>query len=254
MLARLQAAFERQRQFTADASHELRTPLTIVELEASRALSAARSPQEYVRVLTVIQSENQLMSRLVNNLLTLARMDAGQVVLDMQPLDLSEVALEVLERLQPLAEKKGVQICPGELAELVVSGDRQYLVQMVSNLVENAIKYTGGEVPRVEVSCREYRTDRGTAAQLQVIDHGPGIPAEHLPHLFDRFYQVDQARTRNPGEEAEPGEQELAGAGLGLSIVQWIVQAHGGEIQVQSEPATGTTFTVLLPLSARRSD
>jgi signal transduction histidine kinase len=264
MLDRLQAAFDRQRQFTADASHELRTPLTIVNLETNRALASKRSPKEYEQALTVIRSENEFMTRLVNNLLTLSRMDAGQAVFNFEELDLSDVALEVVERLAPLAERNGVKLFTGQLPELRVSGDRQYLSQMIANLVENAIKYTGGPDPRVRLETG-FESDRqaggGQAGGIRfgfvsVEDNGPGIPAEHLPRIFDRFYQVDRARSHNPDDPhgLQPDEpagagQATAGSGLGLSIVQQIAQAHGGEVSVQSEAGQGTLFTVRLPLS-----
>ncbi len=247
MLDRLQAAFARQRQFTADASHELRTPLTIVELETSRALGANRSPDEYKQSMHVIQGENEMMTRLVNELLTLARMDAGQIRINAETLDLGEVALDVAERYTPLAARKGVEIEVGELDELPVSGDRQYLVQMAGNLVDNAIKY-GSDVSGGRVSldtCRR-TLDGQEYACLRVSDNGAGIPPEHLPHLFDRFYRVDQARSHNE-EEKEGGE--TSGSGLGLSIVQWIAHAHGGLVTVESQPGNGTTFEILLPLA-----
>ncbi len=247
MLDRLQAAFTRQRQFTADASHELRTPLTIVELETSRALGGSRSPQEYKQALQVIQSENETMTRLVNELLTLARMDAGQISVHAETLDLSELALDVAERYAPLAAHKGVKIRVGELEELPVRGDRQYLAQMAGNLVDNAIKYGAG-APDIQVNvetCRR-QVDGRAYACLHVSDNGPGIPPEHLPHLFDRFYRVDQARSRNENEEEN---EETSGSGLGLSIVQWIAQAHGGLVAVESKPGEGTTFEVLLPIA-----
>ena len=250
MLARLQAAFERQRQFTADASHELRTPLSIVELEAGRALSARRSSQEYERVLQVIKSENQFMIRLVNNLLTLARMDSGQVALNKEELDISDVALEVVERLAPLAHQQGVRLITGELPELPVLGDHQYLAQMISNLIENGVKYSSGESRQVEASTGWRETRNVKEAWLRIVDNGPGIPAEHLPLLFDRFYQVDKARTRLTSDAESEDDPELTGAGLGLSIAQWIAKAHDGEILVHSEPGGGSTFEVVLPLSS----
>ena len=249
MLARLEVAFERQRQFTADASHELRTPLTIIDLETSRALSSHRNQAEYERILKVIKSENQFMIQMVTNLLTLARMDAGQVVFQKQELDLSDVTLEVVERLAPLAVNEQVRLSVGDLPELPVLGDRQYLSQMLSNLVENAIKYSKGESSRVQVEAGSRETDRGAQAWVRVIDNGPGIPADDLPHLFDRFYQVDKSRTRNHSDEAG-SERALTGVGLGLSIAQLIAQAHGGEIHVQSEGGQGSTFEVSLPLVA----
>lgn len=252
MLARLQAAFERQRQFTADASHELRTPLTIVDLETSRALAAHRPAQEYERALGVIKSENQFMIRLVNNLLTLARMDAGQVILQKEVVDLSDVALEVVERLAPIALKEQVRLSTGELPELPVLGDRQYLAQMLSNLVENGIKYSSGENRSVAVETGTRDGKTGREAWARVTDNGQGIPPDHLPHLFDRFYQVDKARTQQDRDE-EPANGQASGSGLGLSIVQWIARAHGGEVQVTSEVGRGTTFEVRLPLEGNGS-
>lgn len=246
MLARLQIAFERQRQFTADASHELRTPLTIVELEASRALTSRRSGQEYQRALKVIQSENQFMIRMVNNLLALARMDAGQVALHLEGLDLGDVTLEAIERLAPLAASKGVSLIVNDFPKLIVRGDYQYLGQMLTNLLENAIKYSAdfGACVTVEMGTRQ--DDIGNQAWVRVSDNGPGIAPEHIPHLFDRFYQVDPSRSRpETGERSQ--EPASSGTGLGLSIALWIAQAHQGNITVQSELGKGSTFEAMLP-------
>jgi len=236
MLARLQTAFERQRQFVADASHELRTPLTIVNLETSRALAARRSPREYERALRVIHSENDFMSHLVNNLLTLARMDSDQLQLNKAPLDLSDVVVDSIERLTPLAARKKVKLETGDLPEARMLGDRQSLLQMVSNLIENGIKYTEGaeKVVCIETGVTDGRT------WLRVTDNGPGIAPEHLPHLFDRFYRVDQARARAVDEDSE----SPTGSGLGLSIIQLIAQMHDGEINVESTPGNGSSFEV----------
>jgi len=232
-LARLQTAFERQRQFVADASHELRTPLTIVNLESSRALASKRTAPEYQRALGVIRSENEFMAHLVNDLLTLARMDSGQAAMEKTPLDLSDIALEAVERLAPLAERRNVRLETGDLPEVTILGDRRYLLQMMSNLVENGIKYTGGTERRVYVETGL----QADSAWVRVSDTGPGIPPEHLPLLFERFYRVDKARAR--GDDDAQG-----GNGLGLSIVNWIVQAHNGEVRVESTPEAGTTFEV----------
>lgn len=238
MLARLQAAFERQRQFVADASHELRTPLTIVNLETSRALDAPRSQKEYQRALQVVHSENEFMSHLVNDLLTLARMDNGQVLLQKSPLDLSDVAVDAIERLAMLAERNQVRIETGDLPEARMLGDHQALLQMVSNLIENAIKYTAGDDKQVSVE-----TGVGdSCVWVRVSDNGPGIAPEHLPHLFDRFYRVDEARVRDMDDKSNadtPG-----GSGLGLSIIRWIARAHGGEVHVESQPGKGSSFEV----------
>ena len=241
MLDRLQAAFERQRQFVADASHELRTPLTIVNLETSRALAAKRSTQEYQRTLNIIHGENEFMSHLVNDLLTLARMDNGQVRIEKKPLDLSDVALEAMERLESLAARNHVQLEAGDMPEARILGDQQYLLQMISNLIENGIKYATGDDKLVHI---ETGVDTHQV-WLRITDNGPGIPAEHIPYIFDRFYQVGAARTRSEGPEKD--DEISSGSGLGLSIVQWITQAHGGEITVSSSLGEGTTFEARFP-------
>lgn len=248
MLDRLQAAFDRQRRFTADASHELRTPLTIINLEAGRASQPGRSSQDMQQALATIRSENEFMTRLVNNLLTLSRMDSGLTALNFEPVDLSDVALEGVERLAPLATRQGVALEAGELPELTVSGDRQFLAQMINNLIENAIKYTAPSPDRrVRVETALCSEGKVPMACLRVADSGPGIAPEHLPHLFDRFFQADPARTRGAADHA--GATGSAGVGLGLSIVHWIVRAHGGSVCVDSAVGQGSTFEVRLPLT-----
>jgi heavy metal sensor kinase len=238
MLSRLQAAFERQRQFVADASHELRTPLTIINLETSRALSARRTHREYERVLGIIRSENGYMSRLVNDLLTLARMDNRQVPLEMEPLDLSDVAVDAIDRLAPLAAHQHVKLETGNLPEALILGDRQSILQMISNLVENGIKYSTGDDRWV---CIETGSADG-CTWLRVSDNGPGIDPQHLPHLFDRFYRVDQARQRI--HDDSDSVQNPTGSGLGLSITQEIARMHSGEVHVESSPKGGSCFEV----------
>ncbi len=248
MLNRLQAAFERQRQFTADASHELRTPLTIVDLEASRALSMRRSVEEYESILRTIKSENQFMVRLVNNLLALARMDEGQVKLKSEPLDLSELAAEVIERMSPLAATQGVSMTVGDLPKLAILGDRSTLTQMLTNLVENAIKYSAGVPdPTVHISAGTRLDGEQTNGWVRVSDNGIGIPNEHLGRIFDRFYQVDAARSRIEGSDGVGLEPDSSGTGLGLAIARWIACAHQGEIRVESAVGKGSTFEVSLP-------
>jgi len=243
MLDRLQAAFERQRQFTADASHELRSPLAIIELESNRALERPRSPKEYERVLRLIQSENEWMSHLVNELLLLARMDAGQTSMQVERLDLSELVVDVTERLNPLAQARGVVLKTGALEECYVQADRIYLAQLLTNLVENAIKYTQGNDAQVLVESDKQALDGQQWSLVRITDNGPGIPEEHLPYIFTRFYRLDKARLRQVDEEDAP----VSGSGLGLAIAQSIAQVYGGRIEVYSQAGKGTTFSVWLP-------
>jgi signal transduction histidine kinase len=250
MLARLEAAFKRQTQFTSDASHELRTPLTIIELEINRALTQLPSDAAYQQVLEQIQAENEHMTAIVNSLLLLARADTGRIDLKLEEVDLSDIALSCVERLLPLAQQNQLSLSTGALPELLVMGDPQYLTRMLMNLIENALKYTRGIGSRVHVELVSGQEHWGV---IRVEDDGQGIAEQDLPYLFERFYRVDKARTYSQGQ---PGslQEEPAGTGLGLSIVQWIVQAHGGEVRVESKLGAGSVFEVLLPLKQPAHD
>ncbi|GCE12909.1 sensor histidine kinase [Tengunoibacter tsumagoiensis] len=241
MLQRLEEAFDRQRQFTADASHELRTPLSIIDLEATRALQHDMSPEQYQRTMTVILQENRHMSHLVNDLLLLARADTGQSRFQQEQLDLSDVLCDTIERLAPLAEQTGIAIQILSLPELSIHGDYLYLQQLCTNIIENALKYSAGIGDNVTITVTRQRYAEQDWAVLRITDNGPGIAAEHLLHLFERFYRVDQSRTHNQ-------KQTVSGNGLGLSIAQLIVQAHGGAIQVHSVVGQGSTFEIRLPV------
>jgi heavy metal sensor kinase len=236
MLSRLDRSFRQIQQFSADASHELKTPLTTIRGEAEVALMANLTPAEYQRTLRSIVEEVERMSAVVENLLTLARADAHQVALRREPVPLPEIVMTVFEGLEGAARRKGVSLDLEEVAELCCVGDPLWLQQVVTNLVANAVKYTppGG---RVWISLFEH--DQSTC--LSVRDTGVGIPAEHLPHIFDRFYRVDAGRSRDSG-----------GTGLGLSIVRWVVEAHGGTVTIESQVGRGSTFTVRLPLAGEQ--
>lgn len=229
---RLQSAFEHQLRFTADASHELRTPLAVILSQTELTLTKPRSSDEYRAALETCQRAGRRMRSLIDSLLLLARFDAGHPDLQRGSVDLAEVANESVELLRPLADERKITL-RSEVLPMPVIGDRVRLGQVVTNLLANAIRYNQ-EGGRVDV-----RVERVNGhAIVSVSDNGIGIPTEDLPHIFDRFYRVDKARTRAEG-----------GTGLGLAICQSVVEAHGGQITARSEPEHGTTLEVRLPLS-----
>jgi heavy metal sensor kinase len=234
MISRLQAAFERQKQFTSDASHELRTPLAVMRGDIELAMRRERPAEEYRRTLESNLEEIARLSRLVEDLLTLARADAGQTELRREPIDLKELCQQMAEYISPLAEQKEQLLSyHGPGAPVMVNADLARIKQLLLNLLDNAIKYTD---PRGRITLGLKTENR--EAVITVSDTGRGIPPEDLPHIFQRFFR----------RSAKTAARTAAGFGLGMSIVKWIVDSHGGKIEVQSEVGKGTTFTVRLPL------
>jgi signal transduction histidine kinase len=232
MIGRLEASFGALRRFTADASHELRTPLAVIRADVERAMNAPQGSLEQAVALEEALQQVSRMASLVESLLTLARADEGRFDLIREVVPLEPLVREVAETAAILGEVPGITVRVPLVEPVSVAGDAERLRQLLLNLATNAVKYTqrGGTV---DISL-ESRHDE---AIVTVKDDGIGIAAADLPFIFDRFWRVDRARTRTEG----------GGAGLGLSICQWIAQAHDGRIDVVSRLGRGSTFTVVLP-------
>jgi signal transduction histidine kinase len=235
MIARLETSFGALRRFTADASHELKTPLTVLRADVERAMHPNAQGSEAMQALEEALQETARMSDLVDSLLTLARADEGRFDLHREPVALGPVVRDVYETATILGEHAGLVVILSVLEEGVVDGDARRLRQLFLNLVTNAIKYTpaGG---RVDLSLSQRLGDE---IAFTVRDSGIGMSAADLSHVFERFWRADRARSRT---------SERGGFGLGLAISQWIAQAHGGRIAVQSRLGRGSVFTVTLPL------
>jgi len=231
MLSRLEAAFEREKQFTQDAAHELRTPLTVMKGTIDVALSRPRDAAECRSALVEVGAQVDRLIHLAEGLLFLARAERRDSKLNVESLDLAILVAGLVDELRPVAEAKGVSISYDGPASLPLKGDQDRLIRLFLNLLDNAVKYTpaGGNVTAVV-------SRRGCGVEVAVMDTGSGIPPEHLPHIFERFYRVDKARSRSEG-----------GVGLGLAIAEHIAELHGGSIRVASELGKGTIFTVSLP-------
>jgi signal transduction histidine kinase len=256
MLGRLDEAFARQRRFTADASHELRAPLSVIQLEAARMLDQPSTHQECLDALAEIRRTSAGMALLVEDLLLLARSDEIPVRREASEFDLSDQVYDVADRLVPMAHQRHLQLLLGNLPEVPVRGDRQAIARMIGNVIENAIKYAAGFGHWVRIETGQRLEEGKLWGWIEVADDGPGIPADHLPQIFDRFYRVDQARTPGTADDdavPAPAGAPVRGSGLGLAIAQSVAVAHGGEIQIHSPPGQGCQVTIVLPLVRQMS-
>lgn len=239
MIERLEKDFTRQRRFVADASHELRTPVAAIRSMTDVALKQGDDvpSEEYLTTLRDVNTEAERLGHLINELLALARADENQILLEHEPVRLDLLAADVAATTELLASEKDItlEVLAGTPATVI--GDEVRLIQVIMNLVDNAIAYTN---PGGKVTLKVERKENN--ALLIVTDTGIGIEQKHLEHIFERFYRVDAARSRAAG-----------GTGLGLAIVDWIVSAHSGVISVVSEPGKGTTFSVQFPLALQKS-
>lgn len=230
-LERLEQLFTTQQRFLADVSHELRTPLTVIKGNMDLMRRMKKVDPESIES---IDAEVNRLTRLVNSLLLLAQAESGYLRLNLEPIELDTLLIEVHQELHLLAQNKKLQLELSEIEQVQIRGDRDRLKQVLLNLVSNAIQYTpsGG---KVTLSLQR----SGQQARLVVRDTGPGIPPEDLPHIFERFYRAEKSRTRSG---------HGGGFGLGLSIAKWIVDHHNGYIQVESRLGEGTAFIVWLPI------
>ena len=234
MLASLEQTLNRQRRFVSDASHELRTPVAVIRSKTELALQQPGDLEEYMTVLRQINGESERLGHLISDLLALARADEGNTLFEMEVVPLHLLAEAVAANAEPFALKRDLRLRVEASEPVDVRGDEARLIQVIMNLLDNAIRYTrpGGCVTLCIAGTQEQAT-------LIVRDTGVGIQPKHLPHIFDRFYRVDSARTHNSDSNS----------GLGLAIVAWIVRAHHGTIDVESQLGHGSTFTVTLPRS-----
>jgi heavy metal sensor kinase len=231
-LARLESSFGQLRRFTADASHELRTPLSVIRGIGEMGLRDTRTPAEYKDAIGSMLEEVDRLTRLVDTLLRLSRGDAGTVRLAPERIDLGLLARDVAASLSVLAEERRQLVSVSGDDGVHVTGDRLVLRDAITNVIDNAIKYSPNE------STIDVRIGRdGHDASLSVTDQGPGIAAEHRERIFDRFYRIDEGRSRDTG-----------GTGLGLAIAKWAVEANGGRISVETS-GRGAVFRIVLPAS-----
>jgi signal transduction histidine kinase len=278
LLQRLDRSFEQQRRFMADASHELRSPVAIIRGEAEVALSKARTSEEYRESLAIALDEARRLSQIVDDLLTLARADAGEYPLRPRDFYLEELAGDCIRAARTMAAARAITLSYEPDGEMPIRADEALVRRLVMNLLDNAIKYTP-EGGKVSLAC----TRAGGEYALTLRDTGPGIPAEARDKIFERFFRLDPACTpasrrvvgKTDGEEGTPNTGRLSadfqpehaetarasmtaeataartsGAGLGLAIARWIAEAHDGRLQLMHSDASGSVFTVYLPANS----
>jgi heavy metal sensor kinase len=232
MIARLDASFRQMRQFNADVAHELRTPLAVLQGEMELTLQSRVISEEIRSLVASSLEEIEQLTRLINDLLTLAEADAGSQILSMGPINLRPLFEDLVEQMTLLAAERSIQVEMTQADDAWINGDDLWMRRALLNLLDNAIKYSkdGGHIEAW------VRVD-GASVHAGLRDEGIGIPATDVPHIFDRMYRSDPARSRRTG-----------GTGLGLALVKWIVDAHRGQIQVESRLDQGSTFEIRLPL------
>lgn len=230
MLDKLEGFFKRERQFTSDASHELRTPVAVINAEAEEALAGDKSNRDLKGAMKVVLKESQKMGLLVSQLLKLTRSDENKSRIEIETIDLTVIAEEVIEEMRSIAQQKKIELHLNGSNRIEIEADQALMTSLFINLIDNAIHYNK-EAGFVKVNLSAEKE----LVKIVVEDNGIGIAKKHLPHIFDRFYRVDKARS---GDKT----------GLGLSIIKWIVEVHKGSIRVESEPGSGTRFEVFLPV------
>jgi len=240
MFDRIEEGFRLQKQFTADASHELRTPLTILLGEIEVALQNKRTPEDYQEILRSAIEEIRRITTIVDELLTIARLESGQLTLQKTPVRLDELLLEAVSKTSAYASRRNISIHfdvknhnAAQTEEVYINGDRDKLLNVFMNLLDNAIKYSNDNT-----SITVIEEIQGNFVKVDVIDKGIGISDSDIQHVFDRFYRADKSRT-------DQGQKR--GSGLGLSIAKSLIEAHGGKIEIQSTLGIGTSVSVILP-------
>ncbi len=254
LLDRIATYLQQEHDFLANAAHDLRTPLAAIRSSVEVALGVQRSDEEYREILGLVIEQCSSLQTLVNQLLLLAETDSERLQADFEPVRLDQIVARVVEMFEGVADELGVELRPGELTACTVPGNRHHLRQVISNLLDNAIKFTAIRYSALNSDAKNHensgyvridviRDDVARRVQLRVEDNGAGIAPDDLPQVFDRFYRADKARGRDQTAGGTAG-----GTGLGLSICKAIVESHGGQISAHSELGSGAVFTVRLPL------